>query len=134
MAAAILKETVARYTNNDSAVYSAFVDLSSAFDKVNSSKLIVKLAKTKISPKIVTILKYIYENTFVTVTFNGIRSSCCRVGNGTRQGAVLSPALFNFYMYDVIEALNRMNIGCKLGEYRNNIIAYADDITLPNND
>ena len=47
-----------------------------------------------------------------------------------RQGSVISPTLFNFYINMVLESILNLNIGCKLGAYPYNVIAYADNITL----
>ena len=58
-------------------------------------------------------------------------SSPFTVGNGTKQGGVLSPCLFNCYVRDLILAVMSTKIGCNIGGLFTNIIfAYADDIVL----
>ena len=52
------------------------------------------------------------------------------IGNGTRQGGVLSPRLFARYIRDVLYAVVNSGIGCNVGGLMLNILAYADDIVL----
>ena len=52
------------------------------------------------------------------------------IGNGVRQGGVLSPFLFRFYIQDLITAFNKLRIGCNIGGIFVNLLAYADDMVL----
>ena len=53
-----------------------------------------------------------------------------RIGNGVRQGGVLSGLFFCLYIDSLIEEVSRSEVGCSLGIVRSHIIAYADDIVL----
>ena len=130
MANTVLRETISHYNNSGSNVYSAFIDLSKAFDKVNHSILISKLAGKKVSPFLIRLLKNMYDNQYASVVFNNVKSEEWRIGNGVRQGAILSPLLFCFYINDVLDSITNLDICCSLRYYKLNIIAYADDITL----
>ena len=46
---------------------------------------------------------------------------------GVRQGEVLSPYLFRFYVRDIIQAITRMNVGCSVGGFMINLLCFADD-------
>jgi hypothetical protein len=130
MAISMLKETVMNYNRNGSKVYSAFLDLSKAFDKVNHNTLMYKLIDSRVSPIIVNILLHMYGNQNVNVAFNGAIGDSWRLRNGVRQGGIISPLLFNFYINDILLKLREMSVGCRLGIYKHNIQAYADDLTL----
>ncbi len=130
MAAAIIKEIVANYHFKGSKVYSAFIDMSKAFDKVNHFTLLTELVNTRVSPSIINILKYMYQNQFVCVSFNSVLSNNWRLRNGVRQGSIISPILFNFYINGVLNDISEMSVGCNLAAIRHNIQGYADDITL----
>ena len=130
MAVNTLKETILNYTNKGSKVYTAFIDLSKAFDKVDHYKLINKLSASRVSPSIVNILKFLYKNQLVHTSYNNVDSNEWRLGNGVRQGAIISPVLFNFYINDILNYLSAMNIGCNLSYLRHNTQGYADDITI----
>jgi len=57
-------------------------------------------------------------------------SDCFRIGNGTRQGGVLSPWFFARYVRDLLSEVVNSRIGCNIGGIFLNILAYADDIVL----
>ena len=57
-------------------------------------------------------------------------SSSFRVSNGVRQGGILSPHLFNVYVDDLSQTLNRCRTGCLLGNITINHLMYADDLVL----
>ena len=46
------------------------------------------------------------------VNWNGECSSTFSVGNGVKQGGVLSPVLFTVYLYGLIDQLKIKGIGC----------------------
>ena len=52
------------------------------------------------------------------------------VGNGTKQGGLLSPYLFLRYIRELIAGTNATGIGCNVGGTFYNILAYADDMVL----
>jgi len=52
------------------------------------------------------------------------------VGNGVRQGGILSPYLFNVYLDDLCVRLNNAATGCNFNDLFYNNFAYADDLAL----
>ena len=59
------------------------------------------------------------------------------IGNGTRQGSVLSPYLFSScYLDDLLRKLRELDIGVHVGGLWFGCSAYADDLVLlaPNRD
>ena len=52
------------------------------------------------------------------------------VGNGVKQGGVLSPVLFTVYLNNLLKTLKQRNIGCKIGNRYLAVFGYADDLTL----
>jgi len=50
-------------------------------------------------------------------------SHCLCVGNGTKQGGVLSPYLFSRYIRELIAGTNATGIGCNVGGTFYNILA-----------
>ncbi len=126
----ILKETILRYTTEGSNVYSCFIDLTKAFDKVNHFKLANKLLKLGVPNFLVNILFYFYRNQHVVVKFKDSISTEWTMKNGVRQGGVLSPLLFSIYINDILNKLSTCNVGCRLGLLVSNVIAYADDLVI----
>jgi len=52
------------------------------------------------------------------------------IGNGTKQGGVLSPYLFTYYVRGIISSIVNCGVECHVGEYCMNLFAYADDMVL----
>ena len=57
-------------------------------------------------------------------------SSYFSVSNGVRQGGILSPYLFTFYINNLSVQLNQIHVGCYIGSHLLNHLMYADDIVL----
>ena len=64
------------------------------------------------------------------VRWGKLLSDTFKVSNGVRQGGILSPRLFNVYMDELSTELNKLNIGCAIGEILINHLMFADDIVL----
>ena len=50
--------------------------------------------------------------------------------NGTRQGIVLSPALFALYMDGIFVKLRSLGVGCYVGNVFMGAVGYADGLVL----
>lgn len=126
----VFKDTVDYYTNRGSHVFACFIDFSKAFDRVNYWKLFNKLLDDQIDPNVIGILAFWYSQQQVCVKWQNTMTASFRVTNGTRQGGVLSPTLFNRYINDLITVIVSSHIGCHVGSKCVNILAYADDMVL----
>ncbi|CAF3669002.1 unnamed protein product [Rotaria socialis] len=129
-ACTVLKETIFSYNEAQSNVYCASLDLTKAFDKVNPNILTMKLAEKNVAPYAIKIIKYMNENQFVNISFNEFKGPEWKIGNGVRQGGILSPLLFNIYMDSALSKISNMHVGCSIDAFKVNIIGYADDILL----
>ena len=125
-----LKRTVDYYTDRGSHVFACFIDFSKAFDKVNYWKLFLKLLDDKCNVNVVKLLAYWYSHQEACVRWRNSVSQFFSIGNGTRQGGVLSPRLFARYIREVLYTVVNSGIGCNVGGLMLNILAYADDIVL----
>ena len=52
------------------------------------------------------------------------------VSNGVKEGGILSPKLFNFYIDDLSVRLSEINVGDSIGGKVINHLLYADDVCL----
>ena len=126
----VLKETVMANMGHEGYVYGQFVDLSKAFDLVDHIKLTEKLLASDLPVDLVAILCSYLRNQTARVMWLGNKGQYRYINKGVRQGGILSPFLFNFYIDDIICSIKNLDIGCKFGISRVNIIAYADDVVL----
>ena len=124
-----LTETINYFRNRDSPIFLCLMDLTKAFDLVILSHLFKKLSE-KVPPILIRFLVFSYIHQDCSVSWNGAQSSSFSIGNGVRQGAVLSPSLFNIYIDGLFDELRQSGVGCKIESLYFGCIGYADDIAL----
>ena len=130
LATALLKETIHGYIESDSVVYAGFLDLSKAFERVDHRMLLEKLRLTRIPSSIVDAIELILKHSRSSVSFKDVFSRSWKSTRGVRQGGVLSAYLFSFYIDTILTHLSTEPYGCKLGIFKQNCQAYADDLVL----
>jgi hypothetical protein len=94
------------------------LDMSKAFDTVNTHTLIKKIQNTNIPPTIKKFIANYLKGRKAYTNYQGTTSQQQQFKTGVPQGGVLSPILFNIYMSDIPTP----PVGIKL-------FTYADDIT-----
>ncbi len=126
----VINEVIQYYLNNGGSVYATFLDASKAFDSVKFDKLFKLLIDRDICPLTARFLAFIYMNQTCVVKWCSSVSSEFTVGNGVKQGGVLSPRLFNIYLDVLLINLEKSGVGCYIGKTYMGSFAYADDIVL----
>ena len=124
------KELLRFYKKHGSAMHVAFLDASKAFDRVNRRKLLYKLESRGVPTYILRLLSSELIGQCICVRWGSTHSDFFHIGNGVKQGGILSPLLFNIYMDDLSLQLHRQSIGCSVGGTVVNHMLYADDIVL----
>ncbi len=94
----ILNETFSYYNFNHTNVYAVFLDASKDFDHVQYCKLFNELVNHNISPLVLGLLLNMYTKQQLHVRLRNAMSQQFTVGNGVKQGGVLSPMLFAVYI------------------------------------
>ena len=125
-----LTEFIEYLKRRSTSVYVAFLDASKAFDKINHWVLFKKLLNRGVPIYLVKVLCYWYQHQSMYVKWGSTLSSKFQVTNGVRQGGVLSPLLFNVYVNELSELLNKSGIGGNMGGTIINHMLYADDICI----
>ena len=126
----VLKEIIDLYRKLNGSVFVCFLDASKAFYRVNHTTLFKQLGARGIPGYILRILSYWYKNQDMCIRWGDAYSAKFKVTNGVRQGGILSPYLFNVYVDELSEELNKCNVGCNLNGLLINHLMYADDLVL----
>ena len=121
-------ETIDQYLRHGSTVYGCLLDCTKAFDTVEHSRLFQKLLDSGVPPIIIRLLICIYRNQAANVQWKGMVSEDFLIRNGVRQGAVISPIFFSFYMDNLFDRLKNSGSGCVVSNYYAGCFGYADDL------
>ena len=129
----VLKSTVDYYIKNGSHVFCCFVDFTKAFDYVDYWLLFSKLLDSSDDNKLwlcTRMLAYWYSSQLVYVRWGSVNSDYFCVMTGVRQGGILSPYLFRFYVRDIVTVITQMHVGCTVYGHMINLLCFADDMVL----
>src|SRR5574337_1089489 len=112
-------------------IYFSFIDYTKAFDCVDHNKLWKILKAMGIPDHLTCLLRNLYAGQEATVRTGHGTTDWFQIGNGVRQGCILSPCLFNFYAeYTMRNAgLDETQAGIKIAGRNINNLRYADDTT-----
>lgn len=128
--AATLAHDVISYCNfQNSPVYVCSLDAEGAFDCIPHPILFRKCYGVVPDP-LWRLLVHWYSRLSVRVKWNKSLSAQIRVLQGTRQGGLSSPFLFNLFYQNLIDDLNEMSCGITIDDMNYNVFCYADDILL----
>ena len=125
-----LIEFIEYFKRRSTSVYVAFLDASKAFDKINHWILFKKLIARRVPIYLVKVLCFWYQNQSMYIKWGSTFSGKFHVTNGVRQGGVLSPLLFNVYVNELSDCLNKSGIGGSMNGTVINHMLYADDICI----
>ena len=113
-------------------IYFCFIDYNKAFDCVDHNKLWKILKEMGIQEYLTCLLRNLYAGQEATVRMGHGTTDWFQIGNGVRQGCILSPCLFNFYAEYITRnaRLDEAQAGIKIAGRNINNLRYADDTTL----
>ena len=97
------------------------LDMSKAFDTVNTHTLMGKLLQTSTPGTILKFVANYIKGSKAYTSFRNHKSIQCQVKTGVPQGGVLSPTLFNIHTADIPTPTAPVQVMFNL---------YADDITI----
>ena len=128
-AAYTVRETINHYINTESSLFICTLDAEKAFDKVWWIGLFYKLIDV-ISYVIWFVLFTYYQLSTFAVLYKDTMSSIQQIFCGVKQGGILSPYLFAFFINDLIILLYESPYGTYIDKTFTGVVAYADDILL----
>jgi hypothetical protein len=110
--------------------YACFIDVTKAYDTVWQDGLWKKLADVGVVGKAWRFIKEWYRDMKSTVLVDGKRTREFGVGQGVKQGAVMSPLLYAIFVDGVVDALQKKGLGVVMDGIWVGAMLYADDMAL----
>ena len=108
------------------------LDYPKAFDCVDHNKLWKILKEMRIPDHLTCLLRNLYAGQEATFRTGHGTTDWFQIGEGVRQGCILSPCLFNLYAEYIMRnaGLGEVQAGIKIARRNINNLRYADDTTL----
>ena len=125
----VVSETLKYYSSGGSRCWAISLDATKAFDKLWRKGLFYKLIG-KVPDCVWRVLFKYYECSLGAVRIDGWKSEIFRIELGVKQGGVLSPFLFNFFLNEMIEEGIKLGVGAHIYDVNVSIVGYCDDIIL----
>ena len=126
----VFKETIISFLENKQHCFAVFLDAIKAFDNLWRSGLYVKMKRGKILLSYIILLRIYYDKLVCKIKIGYKLSRLFKLARGVKQGGVMSGALFNYYINDLIEECFQSGVGAKFIEILVAIIVFCDDICL----
>ena len=98
------------YKRMNKPLYMAFIDYQKAFDTIWRAGLWHKLINQGVSGKFLNVVKSMYEKSKSRVFLHGEKSNPFPAETGVKQGEILSPLLFAFYINDLENCLKEQGV------------------------
>lgn len=114
---AVLDHDIKKAFNNKEVVVSVFLDIEKAYDSLWKEGLLIKIYDLGVRGRMFSWIKDFLMKRTIQVRVGGKISKTVEIDNGTPQGSVISPVLFNIMINDIL-----MNIGRGFGQS-----LFADD-------
>ena len=116
-------------------IYAAFIDFKKAYDFVPREALFFKMLHANMYGPVLKVLYSMYKAVYSVVQVGLDRSDVISQLVGVRQGCILSPCLFSFYIADFPSYLanrtgNERCVGVTLHDTVLHVLMYADDMVL----
>ena len=126
----LVQEVVGHFLRNGSHPILTVLDCSKASDTCKFSVLFTKLLDAGLPPVVIRVLMFVYQEQFAWVKWGDTKSDLFTIINGTRQGSMISPALWSIYLDMLIKELRELGVGCHVGGLFMGVVGYADDLLL----
>ncbi len=119
---ATLSDDINKTICNKGTTLAVFIDIEKAFDNLDHTTLLEKLANIKLCGNMLAYIRDFLHNRKSCIKVKNFYSSSFTVNKGVPQGSVISPTLFNIYLYDLPSSVS--------DQRRVRISLFADDVAI----
>ena len=117
-------------TRTDRTTFTAFIDVKKAYDTVWRTGLWKRLWDEGVRGKIWRVIKDMYRVVQSSVLVGEEKTDTFDLHTGVRQGCVMSPILFSFFINGLAREIKENTRGVRVGDTQVRLLMYADDIVL----
>ena len=133
MASLLITEAIADAKTSRTPLHVATLDARKAFDVVNHDLLMRKLYLLGLGEGCWSLIDNMYADSREAIRWKGEDSRTFRSLQGVKQGSVISPMLYKTYINDLLDCLQRNNLGTHIGHIYIGAPTCADDVLLISN-
>jgi hypothetical protein len=126
----LMKEVINNHIEEKESLYIASLDSEKAYDSVCRDGIYFKLIGV-ITDQFWLLVKEYYGKSDGVLKINGILlDEIIQIFIGVKQGGVLSPQLFNFFINGQFEKIKHLGKGCKVENKKVPIMGFCDETVL----
>ena len=126
----LLKEIINTHLEENMPLYIASLDSEKAYDSIWRDGLFFKLMNA-IDLQFWLILRDYYSKSDGVFKFNGVtENEIVKITRGVKQGGVISPKLFNFFINELLEMIEKSGYGGRILEQNIPFRGFCDDTLL----
>ena len=129
-AAIMLQEAVMEAYSTKKPLYVALLDAKSAFDVVSHDSLLRKLFVDGIQGSLWSTIADTFKEAHTVVKWEGHLSPEFTIEQGVRQGGILSTEEYKRYVNDLLDRLETLGCGARIGDIKCVAPTCADDVAL----
>ena len=119
-----------RQRANNDPLYTCAIDFSKAYDRVDRSILLSKLSAAGVGSHFYELMVKKFGCIEYAIKSNGYIGMDFITSIGLRQGDVMSPLLFNFYIHDLVSHFTDECAPVAMGDLRVSSLQFADDVLV----
>ena len=117
------------FLRHGSPIKIATLDAKQGFDRCSWLKIFESL-RLRLPAVISRILMFVYTQQSAYTRWGSAISAPFGLSNSTRQGSVISPAIWCVYMEELIARLRKLGLGCSVHGVFMGVTVYADDVVI----
>ena len=126
----LLTEAIAESKHTKQPLFVTLLDVKTAFDVVWHDSLLRKLHGDGINPPEWLLNKDSFQNSHTSVKWNGLLSNSFPIQQGVKQGSILGPTEYKWFVDPLLHQLQKSSFGFQFGTIRCPASVCADDIAL----